>query len=186
VGDRIHLRPPERADWPQWCELRAASREFLRPWEPAWAPDALSRAAFRRRLARDAAGWRDGDSFGFMLIRNDDLALLGGIGLAHIRRGAAESAEVGYWLGECYARCGYMTEALDLVIRFAFDSQQLRRLQAACLPRNIPSRRLLESAGFRQEGYAREYLAIDGIWQDHLLFGLLRDSDRRRVRVGGQ
>ena len=179
-GERLHLRPAERLDWPVWCELRTASRSFLEPWEPAWAPDALSRAAFRRRLARDAALWREGEGFSFLIFRNGDGALLGGIGLAHVRRGIALTADVGYWIGEPHARQGFMSEALGLAVSFAFEQQQLRRLQAACLPTNRASRGLLEKIGFRQEGYAKEYLCIDGVWQDHLLFGLLRDSDRWR------
>jgi ribosomal-protein-alanine N-acetyltransferase len=160
-GTTIHLRPPERADWAAWCELRSGSRLFLKPWEPSWAPDALTRAAYRRRLARHAADWRDGEAYSFFLIRNQDSRILGGIGLSN-------------------ARQGYMTEAVSLVVGFAFEQLQLRRLEAACLPVNLPSRRLLERSGFRQEGYAKEYLCIDGVWQDHLLFALLRDSDRWR------
>lgn len=173
-GRRVHLRPPERADWPAWCELRGESRAFLKPWEPSWAPDALTRVAFRRRLARYAADWRDGEAYTFFVCRNEDSRLVGGIGLSHVRRGVAETASVGYWIGERFARQGYMTEALELVVRFAFTELRLHRLEAACLPTNVPSRRLLERGGFRQEGYAKEYLCIDGQWQDHLLFGRLR------------
>jgi len=179
-GTTIHLRPPERADWAAWCELRSGSRLFLKPWEPSWAPDALTRAAYRRRLARHAADWRDGEAYSFFLIRNQDSRILGGIGLSNVRRGVAETGSVGYWMGEAFARQGYMTEAVSLVVGFAFEQLQLRRLEAACLPVNLPSRRLLERSGFRQEGYAKEYLCIDGVWQDHLLFALLRDSDRWR------
>ena len=178
-GLRAHLRPAERSDWPEWCALRAASRTFLKPWEPAWPDDALSRAAFRRRLAHYAEQWRDGTGFSFLLFRNEDGALLGGIGLTRVRRGVAQSADIGYWMGGAHARQGYMTEALALIVDFAFEQQALRRLEAACLPTNLPSRRLLERGGFRQEGYAREYLCIDGVWQDHLLFGLLRDERTR-------
>jgi len=177
-GARVHLRLPERGDWAEWCELRTESRAFLKPWEPSWPADSLSRPAYRRRLARYAADWRDGDGCNFFICRNEDGALAGGIGLTQIRHGVAESGSVGYWIGERYARQGYMTEALALMIGFAFRQQHLRRLEAACLPTNIPSRRLLERSGFRHEGYAKEYLCIDGQWQDHLLFALLRDSDR--------
>ncbi|HLY57312.1 MAG TPA: GNAT family protein [Stellaceae bacterium] len=176
-GARVHLRQPERADWPEWAELRGESRAFLKPWEPSWAHDALTRAAFRRRLARYAADWRDGEAYNFFVCRNEDGKLAGGIGLSQVRRGVAETGSVGYWIGERYARRGYMTEAVALLTGFAFGELGLRRLEAACLPTNIPSRKLLEHVGFRQEGYAREYLCIDGAWQDHLLFGLL--SDRR-------
>src|ERR1700761_2012311 len=86
-GDRIHLRPPDRGDWAAWAELRSASRDFLAPWEPAWASDALTRAAFRRRIARYAADWRDDEGYTFFAFANDGDRLVGGIGLSNIRRG---------------------------------------------------------------------------------------------------
>jgi ribosomal-protein-alanine N-acetyltransferase len=172
----VHLRPPERADWAQWSELRAASRDFLRPREPLWPADALTKAAYRRRLARYAADWREDQGYSFFICRNDDARLVGGISLSNLRRGVAESASVGYWIGVNDAQRGYMTEALGLVQAFAFDKLRLHRLEAACLPTNEPSRRLLEKLGFRQEGYARRYLCINGEWQDHLLHGMLREE----------
>ena len=63
---------------------------------------------------------------------------------------------------------------------FAFGSLRLHRLEAACIPSNAASIRLLEKAGFVREGYAREYLCINGLWQDHLLFARL---DERLTRV---
>jgi ribosomal-protein-alanine N-acetyltransferase len=175
-GERVHLRPPDRTDWAAWCELRTVSRDFLAPWEPAWAADALTRAAFRRRIARYAADWRDDEGYAFFIYANGSGALLGGIGLSNIRRGVAETASVGYWIGEPHARRGYMTEAARLASGFGFERLRLHRLEAACLPANEPSRRLLEKIGFRQEGYAKRYLRINGEWQDHLLFGLLREE----------
>ena len=175
-GEHIMLRPPERADWPAWSQLRSSSREFLRPWEPSWAADALTRAAFRRRLARYAADWRDDEGYSFFLVRLEDMALVGGIGLSNVRRGVAETASIGYWVGRPFAKQGYMTEGVRLIQGFAFDRLHLHRLEAACLPTNMPSRGVLEKVGFRQEGYAKRYLCIDGVWQDHLLFGMLREE----------
>ena len=95
-----------------------------------------------------------------------------------MRRGVSETASLGYWVGEPFARQGYMTRALPLVLDFSFDRLRLHRVEAACLPTNMPSRSLLTRAGFHQEGYARQYLCIAGKWQDHLLFAILHD-DRR-------
>ncbi len=178
TGQRVLLRAPERRDWQQWAELRGASRNFLVPWEPTWSNDALTRAAFHRRLARFAADWRADQGYSFLLFRLEDDRLLGGVGLSNVRRGVAETASLGYWMGERHARNGYMTEGLQLVLAFAFQRARLRRLEAACLPHNAPSRGLLLKTGFREEGYARAYLCIDGRWQDHVLFGLLREEWR--------
>ena len=173
TGDRVFLRPPERGDYEAWAGLRAGSRDFLSPWEPNWPPDALSRANFRARVARYAEDWRTDQAYNFFLFAHDE-TLVGGIGLSNIRRGVSETASLGYWVGEPFARQRYMTAALPLVVDFAFERLGLHRLEAACLPSNIPSRSLLARAGFQQEGYAREYLCIAGKWQDHMLFAILR------------
>jgi [ribosomal protein S5]-alanine N-acetyltransferase len=175
-GERVHLRPPERADWAAWSELRGESREFLKPWEPSWAPDALTRAAYRRRLARYALDWREDAGYSFFIFRNQGTALLGGIGLTNLRRGVAETATLGYWIGRPYARRGYMTEAVALMLAHAFDRLRLHRIEAACLPGNRASRDLLLKAGFVEEGYARRYLCIDGRWQDHVLHAMLAEE----------
>lgn len=178
-GTRVWLRPPERADWQEWAALRSQSRDFLTPWEPTWPPDALSRAAFRRRVARYAIDWRTDQGYSLFLYRESDGRLVGGIGLSNIRRGVAETGSLGYWIGAPYARHGYMAEALALVLDFAFDRLRLHRIEAACLPTNAASRGLLAKTGFREEGYAEKYLCIDGKWQDHVLFAILREEWRR-------
>ena len=176
TGRQTLLRAPERRDWQAWAEVRGESRNFLAPWEPSWSADALTRAAFHRRLARYAADWRADLGYSFLLFRLPDEALLGGIGLSNVRRGVAETASLGYWIGERHARQGYMSEGLRLILAFAFQRARLHRIEAACLPHNVPSRRLLTKTSFREEGYARAYLCIDGRWQDHVLFALLREE----------
>jgi ribosomal-protein-alanine N-acetyltransferase len=89
-----------------------------------------------------------------------------------------QSGVIGYWMGARYAGKGYMTAAVRAVIEYGFDTLQLNRIEAACLPHNAASVRLLEKVGFTREGYARKYLCIDGRWQDHILFGLVRDDPR--------
>jgi ribosomal-protein-alanine N-acetyltransferase len=174
-GERLFLRPPERGDYEAWATLRAQSRDFLVPWEPSWPPDALSRASFRARVARYADDWRTDQAYNFFIFRPDE-TLVGGVGLSNLRRGVAETASLGYWVGEPHARQGYMTAALPLVLDFAFEQLHLHRVEAACLPSNIPSRALLAKIGFQQEGHARHYLRIEGKWQDHLLFAILRQD----------
>lgn len=174
-GERVFLRPPERGDYEAWATLRAQSREFLAPWEPSWPPDALSRASFRARVGRYAEDWRTDQAYNFFIFRPDE-TLVGGVGLSNMRRGVAETASLGYWVGEAHARQGYMSAALPLVLDFAFEQLRLHRVEAACLPTNIPSRGLLAKIGFQQEGRARQYLRIEGKWQDHLLFAILRED----------
>jgi len=175
AGERVFLRSPERGDYEAWAALRARSRNFLAPWEPSWPPDALSRAAFRARLARYSEDWRTDQGYNLFIFAHDE-TLIGGVSLSNLRRGVSDTASLGYWVGEPFARQGYMTVALPLVLNFSFDRLRLHRVEAACLPSNIPSRSLLVRAGFQQEGYARQYLCIEGKWQDHLLFAILRED----------
>jgi len=176
--DGIVLKPPQLSDYPQWAKLRGESEAFLRPWEPAWSDDELSRAAFRRRLKHYQRDIEDETGYAFFLHRVHDNTLIGGITLSHIRRGVSQSCSIGYWVGAPHARQGYMTKAIRPVISFVFDTLRLHRLEAACLPENHVSVRLLKRAGFREEGLARGYLKINGVWRDHLLFALL-DEDWR-------
>jgi ribosomal-protein-alanine N-acetyltransferase len=182
-GSRVYLRPPELADWAPWAELRAASRDFLTPWEPAWAADELTRASYRRRLRRLMRDARDDLAYAFFLFRRDGDQLIGGLTLGNVRRGVTQSCSVGYWIGKPYARNGLMSEGLGAALSFVFENLRLHRLEAACLPTNVASQGVLARCGFRQEGYARQYLRINGQWADHLLFALLAEEWRARTRA---
>jgi ribosomal-protein-alanine N-acetyltransferase len=177
-GERVFMRPPQMSDYTEWAALRGSSEAFLRPWEPEWAPDELSRSAFRRRLRYYQRDMREGLGYAFLIFRVGDSKLVGGITLSNARRGVSQSLSVGYWIGETYARQGLMTSALAAVIPFVFQTLGFHRLEAACLPSNIPSRQLLEKTGFKYEGLARQYLRINGNWQDHLLYAFIEDDVR--------
>ena len=178
-GDGVVLRAPQMSDYAEWASLREASRAFLTPWEPTWPVDDLTRAAFRRRLRRYADDVRTDQSYAFFVFGEQDDVLVGGITLANVRRGVAQAGSLGYWIGAPYARRGYMTAAVAALIPYAFSTLRLHRLEAACIPTNAASVSLLEKTGFEREGYAREYLCINGQWQDHLLYARLKDSPRR-------
>ena len=177
-SEEVTLRTPQMSDYPAWADLRAGSREFLTPWEPIWAPDELSRASFRRRIRHYLRDLREDVGYALFIFSSATDELVGGLTLCNVRRGVTQSCTLGYWIGAGYANQGYMTEAVRAVIPFVFDSIELHRLEAACLPSNTASMRLLEKTGFKQEGIARRYLRINGVWQDHLLYALL-DSDAR-------
>ncbi|MGE0629658.1 MAG: GNAT family N-acetyltransferase [Hyphomicrobiaceae bacterium] len=178
-GHGVWLRQPLAIDYVPWAELRAMSREHLRPWEPQWARDELTRSAYRRRLRHYAREAREGVGYAYFIFRADDERLLGGLTLSNVRRGVSQSASLGYWLGEPYVRRGYMSAAVEAIARFGFEDLDLHRIEAACLPVNEASIRVLERCGFRREGLARRYLKINGEWQDHLLYARL-DEDAGR------
>jgi [ribosomal protein S5]-alanine N-acetyltransferase len=173
-GRHVRLRPPGAVDYAQWSRLRGDSREFLTPWEPTWAPDELSRAAFTRRLRRYAQAARDGTGHMFFVFDRKSGELAGGCQLSNIRQGVAQSAvTLGYWMGRKFAGQGLMTDAVITLVRHAFDKLAFHRVEAACLPNNEASRRVLAKVGFTAEGTARKYLRINGQWQDHLLFAII-------------
>ena len=182
--ERVVLRAPQMSDYPAWAELRATSRDFLVPWEPLWALDELSRASFRRRVRHYLHDMREDMGYALFVYDTQSPALVGGITLCNVRRGVTQSCTLGYWVGAAHAKQGYMTAAVRAVVPFVFDSLELHRLEAACLPTNTASMRLLKRVGFTREGLARRYLRINGDWRDHVLYALL-DTDSRGYGTGG-
>jgi ribosomal-protein-alanine N-acetyltransferase len=177
-GESVYLRYPRVPDFLAWSRLRSESREFLVPWEPSWATDELTKGAFRRRLKKYQRETRLDSAYAFFVFRTEDNALIGGCTLSNVRRGVTQCCALGYWVGERFARQGYMFDAVRALVPFIFKTLGLHRIEAACLPSNDPSRSLLAKAGFREEGLARRYLQINGEWQDHVLFALLADEAR--------
>lgn len=172
-GVRVLLRMPQLQDYDAWAKLRGASRTFLEPWEPRWTPDELSHQAFRQRLKRYRREYEQGVGIAFFIFERTSRELAGGLSISNIRRGASQSGHIGYWMGERFAGQGLMLDALQVVIPFSFEQLRLHRLEAACIPDNTRSTRLLEKAGFRREGLLRSYLRINGSWQDHFLYALI-------------
>jgi ribosomal-protein-alanine N-acetyltransferase len=188
TGARVVLRPPRGRDFEAWRALRRSSRDFLKPYEPRWTDADLNRQAFGARLVRGRGEARRGTDFSFLVFEKAAAGeeLVGGLTISNIRRRAAQFATLGYWMGEQYAGRGLMTEAVGVVLPFFFDALGLHRLQAAFLPHNTASRRVLEKNGFKEEGYAEYYLQIDGKWADHVLFALTRERWDARVKTAGR
>lgn len=173
-GKLVRLRAPIANDFVEWAALRGESRDYLTPWEPTWAPDELTRAAYRRRLRRYVQAERAGIGMMYFIFDRKTSELVGGCQLSNIRQGIAQSAaSLGYWIGKKHANKGLMTDGVVTIVRHAFDRLGFHRIEAACLPTNTASRRVLTKAGFSAEGTARKYLRINGDWQDHLLFAII-------------
>jgi len=182
--ERMTLRQPQFADFRAWVSLREQSAGFLTPWEPRWADDHLSRKGFSNRVYWAQRSISGGSAVPLFLIRREDDVLLGAITLDNIRRGPAQAGTLGYWVGAPFARQGYMREAIAALVHHAFERLDLSRIEAACLPENVASRRLLETCGFKYEGVAQSYLQINGRWRTHVLYAALRADRRGRAETG--
>ncbi|MGB8819021.1 MAG: GNAT family protein [Rhizobiaceae bacterium] len=184
TGENVYIRPPLRQDFREWAALRKASREFLQPWEPVWSQDELSRAAFKARLRKADSDLREGNAFTFFIFDRKTHLLVGGISLGHVRYGVSMSGQIGYWMGEPHAGKGLMQDAVQILVRYGFETVGLHRLEAACIPGNLRSVRVLENTGFVREGLLKSYLKINGQWQDHLLFARISGvTDERQKAV---
>ncbi|MDA7427325.1 GNAT family protein [Primorskyibacter aestuariivivens] len=182
--ERLSLRAPIHSDFRAWSALRVTSQDFLTPWEPTWAQDHLTRKSFTNRVYWAQRAISNGSALPLFLVRRADETLLGAITLDNIRRGPAQAGTLGYWIGEPYARQGYMREAILALVHHAFEKMDLSRIEAACLPENAASRGLLERSGFKYEGVAQSYLQINGRWRTHVLYAALRNDRRGRSDAG--
>jgi len=172
-NERILMRVPTLEDYEIWAELRAKSRAELMPFEPRWARDELSYAAYKNRLRHYAIERKSEHGYAFFIFDKQSEQMVGGVTLSNIRRGAIQSASLGYWTATEHHRKGYMFASLRRLRSFVFHDLALNRLEAATLIHNEASKSLLLKAGFQYEGTARGYYRIAGQWQDHALYALL-------------
>ena len=171
------LRPLVDADAPALAELRVRNRAFFEPWEPTREESWYTLESARRTIAEQRAARREdrGHAFGIFVPE-----LVGWANLSAVVRGVFQNAYLGYAVDEASNGRGHATAAVVEAVRLAFTELGLHRVQAAVIPRNLGSLRVLEKAGFRREGHAERYLRINGVWEDHVLFA--RTSDDLPVR----
>ena len=168
--ERLVIRLPETADVPEIIRYYRDNLEFLRPYSPSFSSDILDertwveQVAWRRQEFKDGYGLRC-----FLFPRDRPQQVAGNINVTQVQRGPAQSCVLGYNLAELEQGKGYMTEAVVAVVRFAFDRWGLHRVAASHMPRNERSAAVLHRCGFEVEGLARDYLMIDGRWEDHVL-----------------
>ena len=181
---RLILRLPQMRDHAEWARIRREGEDFLTPWEPQRAADHTSRRSFRHRVTWSARSAAEGRGMPLFLVLKATDRVIGAATLDNIRRGPAQMANLGYWIGPDHARQGLMREAVDAITHYAFSVMDLSRIEAACLARNAASRGLLEKCGFKYEGVAQSYLQIAGRWQNHVLYANIRADRRGRTEAG--
>ncbi len=174
TGSTVYIRAPERADTDEFIDMNRASIRFYRGLaSPILTPQRF--VDFLTRCQRD-------DFEGFLVCENDRDAIVGSINLSQIFRGGFQSAYIGYQVGAPFARLGYMTEALQLVLKYAFDTMKLHRIEANIQPHNVASIALVKRVGFSKEGYSRRYLKICGRWRDHERWAIVAEDWRRKKK----
>lgn len=183
AGRRILLRPLDAGDFEAWRDVRRRCNDWLTKWEPRripGQPDTVEdRQAFASRCSVRMREIQLGTGYGFGIFVDGIFA--GEINVSSIHRGAHQSAYVGYWIDQALAGHGYMPEAVVVVLRFCFEQLLLHRVQISIIPRNDPSRRVVEKLGLRAEGVAERYLEIAGVWEDHIRYAItVEEWDLRR------
>jgi ribosomal-protein-alanine N-acetyltransferase len=184
LGRRVLLRPLRVGDYRDWLEVRTRDREWLIHWEPRRAGGqypAEDRSSFAARCAMRDRDRQLGTAYSFGIFV--DRTFAGEINLSSIQRGASQSAYLGYWIDKAHAGRGYVPESCVAVFAFAFDELELHRVQVAIIPRNLPSRRVVEKLRLVEEGLARRYLEIDGVWEDHVRYAITAEdwAERRET-----
>src|SRR6185437_938564 len=170
--DSVYLRAPARSDREEFTGLMRASRALHNPWATAPTDD--------ERFAAYLADARRADFEAMLLCRTEDDAIMGFSNLSQIVRRRLQSAYLGYAVGQPFAGQGYMREGIQLVLRHAFTTMQLHRIEANIQPGNANSLALARGAGFRREGFSPRYLKIGGRWRDHERWAILVEEWRAR------
>jgi ribosomal-protein-alanine N-acetyltransferase len=169
TGSRCGIRDLRGEDADEMLALRARNREFFTPFEPTLTQDHFTRMAQLDVIAHGNRAWDDDREYTFgVTLPSGELA--GRVRLSVVVRGPWQNANLGYYVDRDQNGRGICTEAVGLVVGFAFEHLGLHRVQAAVMPRNAASIRVLEKNGFRREGLAPRYLRINGEWEDHLIF----------------
>lgn len=172
------LRPLAPTDFAAWREVRVRNEDWLVPWEPlrtSSLPDPTrERSAFEARCsARDRERSSD-HAYPFGVFVDQQLA--GEINVNNVTRGALQGGTVGYWIDQARAGHSYISEALVVVAKYAFEDLQLHRLEICIVPRNTNSRRVVEKLRLRNEGIAERYLEINGTWEDHVRYAITAEE----------
>jgi ribosomal-protein-alanine N-acetyltransferase len=171
----IYIRRLEGDDAEALLDLRLRNREFFQPFEPQYPESHFTLEGQREGIEQVIQNWENGTGYGFGIFLRETDQLLGRVNLSNVVRHAWESCTIGYFLDQSFNGKGYTTQAVRLAVQFAFEHAGLHRVQGAVMPRNLASIRVLEKAGFRYEGYAEYYLKINGKWEHHNIYSIIKE-----------
>ena len=182
------MRPLAANDFREWSEVRRRNHDWLTVWEPSRQPHhadpVADRGAFTSRCLQRDRDRASGTAYQFGLFLDQHVA--GEVNINNVVRGAMQSATIGYWIDQAHAGQGFVAEAVVVVLQFAFEQLGLHRIEICIVPRNERSRRIVDKLGIRDEGIALRYLEINGVWEDHVRYGITVEewNDRRGELMG--
>jgi ribosomal-protein-alanine N-acetyltransferase len=179
TGRKVILRPPQYSDWKAWADERKKNKLYLQPWEPLWSINELERSSFVKRVRMFERLSHNDQAYSFLIFKSDNEDFIGEVNISNVQRGIIQSCTIGYWIAKDCEGKGMMSESLELVKEFIFNELKLHRIEAACLPHNIPSLKLLLKNGFIKEGTARKLLKINDKWQDHTVLSFILDDFKK-------
>jgi [ribosomal protein S5]-alanine N-acetyltransferase len=156
--------------------LRTRNKDFFEPWEPVQSARHFTLPGQRDEISRAIADSEQDTRYAFGVFLTADDRMVGRVALSNVSRGAWQNATLGYYIDEAHTRRGLATQAVLLTLQFAFEQAGLHRVQAAVLPRNAASRRVLEKSGFHREGRSMKHLQINGVWEDHEVFAITAED----------
>jgi len=173
-GRRVMMRPLVAPDFAAWSDVRLNNEKWLLPWEPSRLANqgdpTRERDVFTSRCAARDRDRQLGVAYAFGLFVDDRVA--GEVNLNNLVRGAQQAATIGYWIDQARAGHAYIAEGVCVLMRFAFEQLRLHRLEICIIPRNTNSRRVVEKLRLRDEGIAQRFLEINGVWEDHIRYGV--------------
>ena len=179
TGRKVILRPLQYSDWKAWADERKKNKLYLQPWEPLWSINELERSSFVKRVRMFERLSHNDQAYSFLIYKSDNEDFIGEVNISNVQRGIIQSCTIGYWIAKDCEGKGMMSESLELVKEFIFNELKLHRIEAACLPHNMPSLKVLLKNGFIKEGTARKLLKINDKWQDHTVLSFILDDFKK-------
>ena len=179
TGQKVILRPPQYSDWKSWADERKKNKLYLQPWEPLWSINELERSSFVKRVRMFERLSHNDQAYSFLIYKSDNEDFIGEVNISNVQRGIIQSCTIGYWIAKDCEGKGMMSESLELVKEFIFNELKLHRIEAACLPHNMPSLKVLLKNGVIEEGTARKLLKINDKWQDHTVLSFILDDFKK-------
>ena len=179
TSQKVTLRPPQYSDWKAWADERKKNKLYLQPWEPLWSINELERSSFVKRVRMFERLSHNDQAYSFLIYKSDNEDFIGEVNISNVQRGIIQSCTIGYWIAKDCESKGMMSESLELVKEFIFNELKLHRIEAACLPHNMPSLKVLLKNGFIKEGTARKLLKINDKWQDHTVLSFILDDFKK-------